>query len=314
MGLFQTLLIFLLGLTLCNVVSDSPPHVQPSGGLTELANLVAGLRNAILARNVQAVKEALVEIEDFGEKFSCPICPSKKSKLATTPKEPKGMVTLYNKCTADLLHAREVLESSKIHQAKEVEKLKSVQNGVALLMKELRMVQQQSSEKDQELSFVHQQEAAAQIERDILEIQEHARVNYETGEIEMDQVSSKEFEELLSSRHVTRALPVDAAMIHTDPKLLLDFVILLGAAALGGALAQMATNTVPLPHIVGFLLAGAVVGPGGIGLVGAVIEVDTVAQFGGVFFMFGHGLDFSLKVCRFLDTISAVNPPPVWQF
>src|SRR5690606_28146760 len=96
------------------------------------------------------------------------------------------------------------------------------------------------------------------------------------------------------------AMPVDAAIMHADPKLLLEVVVLLGAAAGGGTFAA----AVNMPHIIGYLLGGAFVGPNGWGLVKAVVQVDTLAQFGGVFFLFGHGLEFSLKEQKKYQTVS----------
>ncbi|KAH9260360.1 hypothetical protein BASA81_001530 [Batrachochytrium salamandrivorans] len=293
----------------------------------ELGELVQQLRKAILSRDVEVVKTSLANMEAFGDKLVCPTCPpaSKKSKASSSSSSSSSlsssssaaqelerlrMIALFDECTEDLRHAKLVLDSSKRHQDKEVEKLRQVQSGVAQLMDSLRVTQGdlmkaqlETSEREQELYLIHQQAVtAAKIERDIAEIQQHARVNYETGELEIgsaglagrsEDASGLLFEELTKK---TRHLPIDAAVMHANPALLLDFVILLAASALGGALARAAAGKLlPIPHVVGFLIAGALVGPNGLSLVTAVIEVDTLAQFGSVFFMLGLGLEFSLK-------------------
>lgn len=292
----------------------------------ELGELVHQLRAAIVSRDVGVVKASLASLEAFGDKLVCPTCPpaSKKSKSASSSSSSSSlsassstssssaaelerlrMIALFDECTEDLRHAKLVLDSSKRHQDKEVEKLRQVQSGVGQLMDSLRVMQGdlmkaqlETSERELELDLIHQQAVtAAKIERDIAEIQQHARVNYETGELEMgrgEDASGLLLLEELTKK--TRHLPIDAAVMHANPALLLDFVILLAASALGGALARAAAGRLlPIPHVVGFLIAGALVGPNGLNLVTAVIEVDTLAQFGSVFFMLGLGLEFSLK-------------------
>lgn len=50
-----------------------------------------------------------------------------------------------------------------------------------------------------------------------------------------------------------------------------------------------------VPAIVGFLLAGVVIGPGGLGLVEEVAQVETLADIGLVLLLFTIGIEFSLK-------------------
>jgi hypothetical protein len=61
----------------------------------------------------------------------------------------------------------------------------------------------------------------------------------------------------------------DPAVLHADLDLLLDIVVLLCAAALGGMLATV----VKMPPIIGYILGGVVVGPSGCALIGAVVQV-----------------------------------------
>lgn len=50
-----------------------------------------------------------------------------------------------------------------------------------------------------------------------------------------------------------------------------------------------------LPPVVGFILTGVLAGPHGLGLVGGVNNVETLAQLGIVLLLFGIGMEFSLK-------------------
>ena len=50
-----------------------------------------------------------------------------------------------------------------------------------------------------------------------------------------------------------------------------------------------------VPSIVGFLIAGIIVGPSGLGLVKEVHEVEMLAEIGVILLMFTIGLEFSLK-------------------
>jgi monovalent cation:H+ antiporter-2, CPA2 family len=50
-----------------------------------------------------------------------------------------------------------------------------------------------------------------------------------------------------------------------------------------------------LPAIVGFLLAGVIIGPGGLGLIQSVNQVETLADIGVVLLLFTIGIEFSLE-------------------
>ena len=78
----------------------------------------------------------------------------------------------------------------------------------------------------------------------------------------------------------------DPAVLHADLRLLLDIVLLLSAATIGGMLAAV----VGMPPIVGYIAGGVLVGPMGWGLVKSVVQVETLAQFGSIFFLFEHGV------------------------
>ncbi len=77
--------------------------------------------------------------------------------------------------------------------------------------------------------------------------------------------------------------------MHEVP-LLINITIALVAAFFGGILAKR----IGLPTIVGYLLAGIVIGPFTPGFVGDVDTIQQLAELGVIFLMFGVGLHFSL--------------------
>ena len=52
----------------------------------------------------------------------------------------------------------------------------------------------------------------------------------------------------------------------------------------------MLASVVGMPPIVGYIAGGVLVGPMGWGLVHNVVQVETLAQFGSIFFLFEHGV------------------------
>lgn len=76
-----------------------------------------------------------------------------------------------------------------------------------------------------------------------------------------------------------------------DFRLILDLVTVLGAAAIGGLVAALLKQ----PILLGYLLAGIVVGPTGLGLIKELVQVETLAQFGVAFLLFALGVEFSFS-------------------
>lgn len=76
-----------------------------------------------------------------------------------------------------------------------------------------------------------------------------------------------------------------------DLPLLINITVALIAAFLGGMIARR----IGLPTIVGYLLAGIVIGPFTPGFVGDTETIQQLAELGVIFLMFGVGLHFSLK-------------------
>ncbi|CAM9182261.1 unnamed protein product [Choristocarpus tenellus] len=48
-----------------------------------------------------------------------------------------------------------------------------------------------------------------------------------------------------------------------------------------------------LPHTLGYIVGGMLIGPSGLNAISMVTEVETFAQFGSIFLLFGHGLMYS---------------------
>ncbi|MDX2240756.1 MAG: cation:proton antiporter [Leptolyngbyaceae cyanobacterium bins.302] len=76
-----------------------------------------------------------------------------------------------------------------------------------------------------------------------------------------------------------------------DFRLIVDLVTVLGAAAIGGLVAALLRQ----PILLGYLIAGIVVGPTGLGLIKELIQVETLAQFGVAFLLFALGVEFSFS-------------------
>lgn len=81
-----------------------------------------------------------------------------------------------------------------------------------------------------------------------------------------------------------------------EPALLRDLVVLLALAAAGAALFER----LGLPSIAGFLVMGAIAGPGGLALAADPADVRVIAEFGVVFLLFEIGLELPLDKVRSL--------------
>src|SRR5215207_7611526 len=76
-----------------------------------------------------------------------------------------------------------------------------------------------------------------------------------------------------------------------DVGLIVDIVLALGAATIGGMIAQR----LGLPALIGYILAGLVIGPNTPGLVADVHQVQLLANLGVALLMFGLGVEFSVS-------------------
>lgn len=73
--------------------------------------------------------------------------------------------------------------------------------------------------------------------------------------------------------------------------LLINIAVALSAALLGGLIAKF----LKLPTIVGYMLAGIVIGPFTPGYIGDLTTISQLAELGVIFLMFGVGLHFSIE-------------------
>jgi CPA2 family monovalent cation:H+ antiporter-2 len=88
--------------------------------------------------------------------------------------------------------------------------------------------------------------------------------------------------------------------VQEDFRLIVDLVLVLAAAAGGGLLAALLKQ----PVLLGYLLAGIVVGPTGLALIKEVVQVETLAQFGVAFLLFALGVEFSFSELNKVKRIS----------
>ncbi|KAK4602673.1 hypothetical protein RGQ29_011618 [Quercus rubra] len=59
--------------------------------------------------------------------------------------------------------------------------------------------------------------------------------------------------------------------------------------------------------ITGYLLAGSLIGPGGLSFVSEMVQVETVAQFGVIFLLFALGLEFSTTKLRVVRAVAILG-------
>ncbi|CAO2838979.1 unnamed protein product [Amaranthus hypochondriacus] len=89
-------------------------------------------------------------------------------------------------------------------------------------------------------------------------------------------------------------------ILQVDFRLISDLVLLIVSAAVGGII----FSCLGQPVIVGYLLAGSMIGPGGLKFISEMVQVETVAQFGVVFLLFALGLEFSMTKLRAVGTVA----------
>jgi Kef-type K+ transport system membrane component KefB len=83
-------------------------------------------------------------------------------------------------------------------------------------------------------------------------------------------------------------------VLQLDLRLISDLVVVIVSATCGGIAFACAGQ----PVITGYLLAGSIIGPGGLNFISEMVQVETVAQFGVVFLLFALGLEFSTAKVR----------------
>ncbi|KAJ9679145.1 hypothetical protein PVL29_021157 [Vitis rotundifolia] len=92
-------------------------------------------------------------------------------------------------------------------------------------------------------------------------------------------------------------------VLQVDLRLISDLVVVIVSAAIGGII----FSCLGQPVIVGYLLAGSIIGPGGLKFISEMVQVETVAQFGVVFLLFALGLEFSLTKLRAVGPVAVLG-------
>ncbi|CAM8890274.1 hypothetical protein QQ045_024510 [Rhodiola kirilowii] len=92
-------------------------------------------------------------------------------------------------------------------------------------------------------------------------------------------------------------------ILQIDLTLISDLVVVIVSATCGGIAFACAGQ----PVITGYLLAGSVIGPGGLNVVSEMVQVETVAQFGVIFLLFALGLEFSTAKLRVVRAVAVLG-------
>ncbi len=85
-----------------------------------------------------------------------------------------------------------------------------------------------------------------------------------------------------------------------DFRLIVDLVLVLAAATVGGLFASLLKQ----PALLGYLIGGMIVGPSGLGVIKELVQVETLAQFGVAFLLFALGVEFSFAELKKVQGIS----------
>ncbi|XP_050937291.1 K(+) efflux antiporter 4 isoform X2 [Cucumis melo] len=92
-------------------------------------------------------------------------------------------------------------------------------------------------------------------------------------------------------------------VLQLDLRLISDLVVVIVSATCGGIAFACAGQ----PVFTGYLLAGSLIGPGGLSFVSEMVQVETVAQFGVIFLLFALGLEFSTTKLRVVRAVAVLG-------
>mmetsp|Transcript_24641 Transcript_24641/g.63994 ORF Transcript_24641/g.63994 Transcript_24641/m.63994 type:complete len:630 (+) Transcript_24641:288-2177(+) len=93
--------------------------------------------------------------------------------------------------------------------------------------------------------------------------------------------------------------------LRLDPIFIRDLTVIIAAASLAGAVCEALNQ----PVINGYLIAGSIVGPGGLALVSELVQMETLAQVGVQLLLFGLGLEFDparVKAVQYVAILGGV--------
>ncbi|KAG2262283.1 hypothetical protein Bca52824_069362 [Brassica carinata] len=96
-------------------------------------------------------------------------------------------------------------------------------------------------------------------------------------------------------------------ILQVDLRLISDLVVIIVFAAVGGHYSWTTGMQPYILVIVGYLLAGSIIGPGGLKFISEMVQVETVAQFGVVFLLFALGLEFSMTKLKVVGPVAVLG-------
>jgi Kef-type K+ transport system membrane component KefB len=127
----------------------------------------------------------------------------------------------------------------------------------------------------------------------------HTSTSTSTAEVDVDRIIDSHDNEYVLSKPNKE----DSMGLTLDPLLLRDFTVLIGASAL----AALGMEAIRQPTINGYFVAGSLVGPGGLGLIKEIVQVQSVSQIGVQLLLFTLGLEFSLSKLRAVRNVALVG-------
>jgi Kef-type K+ transport system membrane component KefB len=184
-------------------------------------------------------------------------------------------------------------------------KIESLAGKINRTKSELKYIRKHSSEKAEALKTLGREkmkdDAVKQIEE---QIESGAKVDYESGDLEnkdgkriddlekkIQHLDSNTRLRVEKARQTAIEKAEDPAIMKTDLTLLLDVTIMLSFAAFGG----FTMKILGLPIAFGYIIGGLVVGPSTLSFVSNIAQVQTLAQFGSMFMIFGLGVEFPVE-------------------
>lgn len=99
------------------------------------------------------------------------------------------------------------------------------------------------------------------------------------------------FKQLSNLKHTKDPSKDPRMTLQEDIVFIKDLVLVFSAATIGGVLGTHFRQ----PPLIGFLLGGMVIGPGGLGIVTELVEIETLASLGISFLLFALGIEFSIS-------------------
>jgi len=125
------------------------------------------------------------------------------------------------------------------------------------------------------------------------------KTNHEVEEIVLNQIDGELLDQN-KNKYVLSELESDNPGSVIDLQLVTDLGVVLIASSVGGIIAAMFGQ----PILLGYLMGGSVIGPGGLKLIHQFVQVETLAQFGSMFLLFSTGVEFSYEKLRRVQSVA----------